>query len=464
MNTPLHPEHEDLERQLQAQLEHFAPEAPDRLWAGIEARLPKRRRRRTVFWWWVSGIGAALILVGLANRFTLENDSSAPKPKEIEVKAPVQQDIAIRIPQERMRAKMAPVPTLTSRTTTNSKTTRLEIVVKPATHSQAIHLDDDILLVKAPAPGILQEKPLLTEAEMTQILLVATFDATPLAPLCVSLPPVLKNNLPQIHPLHFPVKPIRERRWQIGAAIAPVWLWQTASQADPSQAGHIGFTDYRQGAATGWQAGVNIGYEPAPRWQVIAGLFRRQTMQTAAHTATLRLMDGVCLNPNDYAPKEYEFQYHLYSVSSTSNLTVHIAQVDTANTMPDDEPFTLDMRTTRRSLDWVLPLAVKRSFGKGLWQGFVQGGVQINLPGSTSARVDHFTEACVDLCFATGRVPALTVKENRQASIAWTLGLGAEYRLSKRWTLSATPTLFGNKGQMGLSLQADLVYANFLKK
>ncbi|MFN0016026.1 MAG: hypothetical protein ACKVU2_15895, partial [Saprospiraceae bacterium] len=269
---------------------------------------------------------------------------------------------------------------------------------------------------------------------------------------------------PQIQSIRFPIKTIREQRWQIGAAIAPVWFWQTASQADPHHAGHIGFAEHRKGAATGWQAGVNIGYEPAARWQVVAGLFRRQTTQTAAHTATLRLMDGVCLNPNDYAPKEYEFQYHLYSASSTSNLTVHIAQVDTANTMPDDEPFTLDMRTTRRSSDWVLPLAVKRTFGKGLWQGFVQGGVQISLPGSASARVDHFTETCVDLCFATGRIPALTVKENREVSVAWTLGFGAEYRLSKRWILSTTPTLFGNKGQMGLSLQAGLVYTNFLKK
>ncbi|MBK8923727.1 MAG: hypothetical protein IPM81_19935 [Saprospirales bacterium] len=455
MNTPLHPEHDDLERQLQAQLEHYAPEAPDRLWAGIEARLP-RRRRRTVFWWWASGVGAALILVGFVYRFIGESDPSAPKPRDIEIKTSVQQDIAIRSPQERTGTEMATVPALISRTTTNSRNTGLEIVAKPAAHPKAIQQDEDILPVKAPAPGILLEKPPLTNAGTTQILPVATFDATPLEPLCVSLPLVLKNDSPQIQFIRFPVKTIREWRWQIEAAIAPVWLWQTAARADPHHAGHIGFAEHRQGAATGWQAGLNVGYEPAPRWQVIAGLFRRQTTQIASHTAMLRLMDGVCLNPNDYAPKEYEFQYDLYSGSGTSNLTVHIAQVDTANTMPDDEPFTLDMRTTRSSSDWVLPLGVKRTFSKGLWQGFVQGGIQINLPGSASARVDHFTEACVDLCFATGRVPALTVKENRQTSIAWTLGLGAEYRLSKRWILSTTPTLFGNKGQMGLSLQAGL--------
>jgi len=212
MNTPLHPEHDDLERQLHAQLEHFAPEAPDRLWAGIEARLPKRRRRRTVFWWWMSGIGAALILVGLINRFTGENDSSAPKPKGIEVKAPVQQDIAIRIPQERMRTEMVPVPVLMSHTTTSSMNTGLEIVAKPAAHPQATHLDEDIPPVKAPAPGILLGRLPLTNARTTQILPVATFDATLLEPLCVSLPPVLENDSPQIQSIRFPIKTIREQR------------------------------------------------------------------------------------------------------------------------------------------------------------------------------------------------------------------------------------------------------------
>lgn len=457
MITPLHPEHDDLERQLQAQLEHFAPEAPDRLWAGIEARLP-RRHRRTVFWWWVSGIVAALILVGLVNRFTGESDSATPKPRDIEIKTPVQQGIAIRSPQERTGTEMATVPALISRTTTNSRNTGLEIVAKPAAHPQVTHLDEDIPPVEAPTPGILLGKSPLTNAGTTQILPVAIFDATPQEPLCVSLPPVSKNDSPQIQFIRFPIKTIREWRWQIAAAAGPVWLWQTSAPSDPHHGGHIGFAEHRQGAATGWQAGVNIGYEPAPRWQVIAGLFRRQTTQIASHTATLRLMDGVCLNPNDYAPKEYEFQYHLYSGSGTSNLTVHIAQVDTANKMPDDEPFTLTMRTTRRNSDWVLPLAVQRAFGYGRWQGFVQGGLQLSLPGSATARVDHFTEACIDLCFASGRMPTLNITDREKASISWLLGAGMEYRIAPRWALSVAPTLFGKKGQTGLSVNAGLSF------
>ncbi|MCY7329778.1 MAG: class I SAM-dependent methyltransferase, partial [Saprospiraceae bacterium] len=47
-----HPEYDELEKHLHANLRDYAPEAPDRLWAGIEARLPKQRRR-PVLWWWL---------------------------------------------------------------------------------------------------------------------------------------------------------------------------------------------------------------------------------------------------------------------------------------------------------------------------------------------------------------------------------------------------------------------------
>ncbi|MBK8965207.1 MAG: hypothetical protein IPM36_00735 [Lewinellaceae bacterium] len=277
-------------------------------------------------------------------------------------------------------------------------------------------------------------------------------------PLLSPLAPVLKNDLPKIQPFHFPVKPIRERHWEIGIVGSPVWLWQAASPIDPHHGGHIAFAEHQQGAATGWQQGLTIGYWFLPRWRVTTGLFRRNTTQVSSHTATLRLMDGICLNPNDPGPKEYEFQYGLYSGAGEYQLTVHIAQVDTANKMPDDEPFTLAMRTTRRNSDWVLPLAVQRAFGYGRWQGFVQGGLQLSLPGSATAQVDHFTEACIDLCFASGRMPTLNITDREKASISWLLGAGMEYRIAPRWALSVAPTLFGKKGQTGLSMNAGLSF------
>ncbi len=58
--------------------------------------------------------------------------------------------------------------------------------------------------------------------------------------------------------------------------------------------------------------------------------------------ATMRLMDGVCLNPGDPGSKEYEFQYTLKSNGNETAVTMHIAQVDSISKMPTHEPFALD--------------------------------------------------------------------------------------------------------------------------
>ncbi len=459
MNPLVHSEHDDLERQLHAGLEHYAPEAPDRLWAGIEAELPKRRRRRPVLWWWLFGVGAALVFVGLAYHFATEHTIAVPELRRVEPEPAVKQNIALQSAQERPTKGTSTLGVI-SQAATHIGMTEPEAVNQPAVHFKIFNRGKDVFRINAPIPDILPEKLSIENTGTTQNLMIVepAVALSPVKPLFSTLASVLKNDLPKIQPFHFPVKPKRERHWEIGIASSPVWLWQAATPTDPHHGGHIAFAEHQQGAATGWQRGLTIGYGFLPHWRVTTGLLRRNTTQVSSHTATLRLMDGICLNPNDYGPKEYEFQYGLYSGAGESDLTVHIAQVDTAKTMPDDEPFVLAMRTTRRSADWVLPLTVQRAIGSGRWQGFVQAGIQMKLPGNASAQVDHFTEACIDLCFASGRMPALTVAERGKASVSWLLGAGLEYRLSPGWGLSLTPTFFGRKGQTGISLNAGLSF------
>ena len=218
----------------------------------------------------------------------------------------------------------------------------------------------------------------------------------------------------------------------------------------------MAFSEQHQGPAIGWQQGITIGYQIAPNWILSSGLSHRTYTQNSSHDATLRLMDGVCLNPHDTGPKEYEFQYSLQSGGSASDVTVRVAQVDPAVKMPADEPFMLAMHTMRRSTDWLLPLSIRRSFGRGVWRGFVLGGGQLELPAQTTVQVEHYTEACTDLCFSNGRTPMLTLSERRKTAVSWLFGLGLEYRLAPRWGLSIAPTAFGKKGQTGLSLNTGL--------
>ena len=75
-------ERDDLEQQLRSELRDYAPEAPDQLWAGIEARLPQRRRRRPVLWWWLAGAAMAGLFAGMAYRFDGEKSIARDVPAQ----------------------------------------------------------------------------------------------------------------------------------------------------------------------------------------------------------------------------------------------------------------------------------------------------------------------------------------------------------------------------------------------
>lgn len=439
-----HSDKDDLEQRLRSELRDYAPEAPDRLWQGIEARLPKRRRPVIVLWWWLIGVAMGLSVGGSVYHFVGKKPLVPRQSTQEIAKSAERQAVQskIRVP---LNATESGEKNATGSNASPQRPDKASGFVKstprslPVSSKKIPYQNNTSLLVEDNPPCILPEK---SRSEAVELLPQAKFN--------------VEHNRPVSLPfLKIITQPYREHRWQFGVVAGPVWLWQAATSAD-DHTNALAFAEHSEGPAAGLQAGLFIGITLTPGWQLNLGLLQRGTTQRSSHSATMRLMDGVCLNPGDPGPKEYEFQYTLNSSGNETAVTVHIAQVDSISKMPTDEPFALDMQTTRRNTDWVLPLAIQRRFGQGRWQGFVQGGGQLLLPGKRDVQVDHFTEACVDLCFATGRIPALTVKERRQTSIAWMLGFGAEYRFSKRWTLSTAPTLFGNKGRTGLSIQTGL--------
>lgn len=438
-------ERDDLEQHLRSELRDYAPEAPDQLWAGIEARLPQRRRR-PVLWWWLSGVVTAGLLTGMAYRFGGE------KPIASNVTAKGAQPIAL-FPASLIDANAPGITAEPVATRSNSRT------LKAAKH-------DVNSIADIPTQGhvsVAGVVPITTTLEKfgspgNQSKVVRTA-----LPLTAFLPgaeqPALeypKKPAPTFFTAPVRIEPVRESRWQIGAMAGPVWQWQQAITGAPGHTNHLAFVERSEGPATGWQAGLSARFSMRPRWRLNSGLWRRTTTQVSSHTAELRLMDGICLNPHDPGPKVYEFQYALHSSGNESNLTVRIAQVDTMTSMPTDEPFLLTMRTSRQRTDWVLPLTVQRTFGRGRWQGFVEGGGALNIPGSITVQVEHFSEACADLCFAANHMPTLTSGERGVVSFSWMLGAGVNYRLGRNWSLSASPTLFGQKGQTGLSLNTGI--------
>ena len=439
-----HSDKDDLEQRLHSELRDYAPEAPDRLWQGIEARLPKRRRPVIVLWWLLIGVAMGLSVGGSVYHF-VEGKPLAVQQSAQEIAKSVERQAIQSETRMPLNATESGEKKETKSNAFSNRANKASGFVKSIPLSLAVlsekipYQNQTSLLVEDNPPARLSEK---SRSKVVELLPQATFN--------------VEHNRPVSLPfLKIITQPYRKHRWQFGAVAGPVWLWQPATPAN-HHTNSLAFAEHSEGPTTGWQVGLSAGIALTPGWQINLGLWQRSTSEVSSHLATMRLMDGVCLNPGDPGPKEYEFQYTLNSSGNETAVTVHIAQVDSISKMPTDEPFALHMQTTRRNTDWVLPLAIQRRFGQGRWQGFVQGGGQLLLPVKRDVQVDHFTEACVDLCFATGRIPALTVKERRQASIAWMLGFGAEYRLWKRWTLSTAPTLFGNKGRTGLSIQTGL--------
>ena len=441
-------ERDDLEHHLRSELRDYAPDAPDRLWAGIKARLPQRRRRRPVLWWWLAGAAMAGLFAGMAYRFNGEKPIVRDVPAQVAQSAPVMPIAWTTAKNTASGSAAAPVATKAVLPALEGTKHRENPVAGTALQGQTANTD--ILPVK-------------TALENSRSLPGQTSNARTTVPLVTLLPVATLSALEHEKKSDLTfftqaprIEPVRDRRWEIGAVAGPVWLWQQAVTGAPGHTNHLAFAEQSEGPATGWQAGLSARFALHPRWRLNTGLWRRTTTQVSSHTAELRLMDGVCLNPYDLGPKVYEFQYALHSSGNESNLTVRIAQVDTMSTMPTDEPFLLTMRTSRQRTEWVLPLTMQRWFGRGRWRGFVEGGGALNVPDNIAVQVEHFSEACADLCYASNHMPTLTSQERGDVSLSWLLGAGVDYRLGRHWSLGASPILFGQRGQTGLLFKTSI--------
>lgn len=458
---------DELEQHLHASLRNFAPEAPERLWPGIEARLP-RRRRRPVLFRWLTGVGMAVSLTGTISlvcrdwnfweNVCRENEvcqKKSPRPETLNtvellpgnksmnpsLKTDENRDAKGRSDDQKIVSDALPANKEIKGADTGPKKTPDKI---NNTASVRNRLEHDAPVTLSPKPSA-ESDPLF---EKKGVVLLETVSPK------FSIP---ARNRHEIHPVLFSITKIsQEKRWSVGPVAGPVWMWHAASPAGAYHSGHAAFAEYHDGPATGWQAGIGVNFILAPHWRVGTGFWRRTTTQTFSHQATLRLMDGICLNPNDNGPKEYEFEYALVSGGSEANVTVHIAQVNNQVTMPHDEPFTLSMHTTRRNTDWVMPVALQRTFGQKRFHGYLEAGALLGLSGRRQIQADHFSEACLDLCFTSGRIPELVIAEKQKISASWMFGTGLEYLIARNWRLSVSPALFGIKGKTGISLNTGV--------
>ncbi len=436
---------DEIERLLREALGDYAPPAPERVWKRVEARLTKRRR--PVIWWWLSGMALAILLGGLAMRKMQGDKPAVAAPQAA---APVEGSSVNAFENTVANAALLPGG---------------NVPIRQIPTDGALPMQKRSVLTKEAAP-INPEQVFQVIAAVvadSEQVVADSFDASDaivLSPL-PTLPPPQLAIAQRTEPLSsLTVETSRRARlnqWSVGLHIAPVWQWQKL--AGMNQTGHIPVAEHTQNPATGLQSGISIAYQPTPRWRVETGLWQQTTTHIYSDIATLRLMDGVNLNPNDPGAKQYEFRYALPSNGGIpTEVVLLVEEVDPTSHIPNDEPFVVTMQTRLRSTEWLVPLSVQRLLGYGRWKSTLRGGAMLGFSGHANAQVEQFSKAHTGLYFPDGHIPVVTIVDYNKVVLHYLFGAGIEYGLAPRWRLSFEQLLTGRRGQTSISASAGLFY------
>ena len=468
------------ENWLRQTLGSHRPEAPADAWQRLAPHLPQRKRRRPVVFW-LSGAAVGAAAAVALFWFLKSVAPSVEPPAAVKNGSPVAQSAPAVLPKNLTVGEASKIwtdkspgvfvhPNFEKKTdeklrgfsrSKNLENPPAERFARPgnwvdASVFEAAHLEKET----AGAFGFSEK----TTAEATPFSeknappnpknLLEKLPGKTLAPLLLAGKP-----LPEFQSAAAPILPKKSQnpRFWFGIEAAPSLFMQKNMGGMPVG---LVFPETHPHPGNGWQAGVSLAFEPLKNWRVALGIQHFRQTHQAQHAATLRLMDGVCLNPHDPGLKEYQFQYAVVSGGEESNLTLRLQQQDIGSTMPADEPFTLEMKTIHRSAAWRVPLSIERRFGAGKWQGFVRGGAVVDFSEKSTVEVTHFTEVCQDLCFQNGHLPSVQVSARAGASVGWLAGVGIERRLSRRAGLRFEPFVVGTKGSMQCGLNLGLLFSN----
>jgi hypothetical protein len=471
-NTPTDP----TESWLQDTLADYRPVAPTDAWDRLIPHLPQRKRRR-VLTFWLSGAAASALVVW-TTLFFFTNQINTPQVVTVtdagqETKTrSVQQMIAESAPQSIIESGQQSVslsaPQNADRPMHEQQTTQ------PNDRTRALKFpqkNDQIEVQSALKPlGFVQNSATVALTK-TVSLGDGVFHNTLSNEQKALLKPLPTRTIEPVYDVY--TKQLRLTNMLVTPIIAKpqsrrFWLGIDAGQAvflyKSNTSGPVGlaFDETFTGHGNGWQLGVSFAYALRKRWRIASGLQYVTHAINAQHTAILRLMDGVCLNPQDPGLKEYAFNYSVVSGGEPSKLTLRLQQQDLGSAMPLDEP--LNMQTRNHLQVWRVPLSVERNmdFGahNGRWRGLVSGGAIINFAQKSSIQVTHYTEACKDLCFQSGHTPNIQSDQSRQITNGWLAAIGVERLMSKRSALRLEPYLVAQKNitQYGFNFQLLFSY------
>lgn len=480
MNINQNQPHDSTENWLRQTLGGHRPEAPADAWQRLAPHLPQRKRRRPFAFWLTGGAVGAVAVVALF--WFLKNDETPAAPPVLDEKTPpVAQAVPAALPENLTAVENPKIwpdknPGVSARpnfekkvaekirgfsNSKNLKNSPAEAFARPEKPADVSTFGSDFSKKETAGAFDFSEKTTAAALAFSEKN-APPQTQNPLEKLPGKVPVPLAFSEKPLPEVQFPTTPILPKkakapRFWLGIEAAPALFMRKNMGEMPVG---LAFPEMHDRPGNGWQAGVSLAFEPLKNWRVATGIQHLRQTHEATHTATLRLMDGVCLNPHDAGLKEYEFRYAVVSGGEQSDLTLRLQQQDIGSTMSDDEPFILDMRTVHRSAAWRVPLTVERRFGAGKWRGFVHGGAVVDFSEKTKTEVTHFTEVCQDLCFQSGHVPTIQTSTASKTAFGWLAGVGIERQVFGRAALRFEPFVVGQKGSMQCGLNLGLLFSN----
>lgn len=219
-------------------------------------------------------------------------------------------------------------------------------------------------------------------------------------------------------------------------------IMTTHSGSPEMMPGMLNFSTHTMSKDVGIQTGLSLQLVSNAKWKFGVGVTRSVLNYHTSHKASLRLMDGICLNPNSPDPKEYVFTYNVTNGRSSSMVNLRLSEENPGTPLDSTEVFNIEMGMHKKTVSWAIPITAERViYTKGDWSIFSKAGIALGFASKIKEDISHFSESCAGLCFNHGFSPSILNQKSNQITTGILLGMSVEWKLNSKFRIVMNPEI-----------------------
>lgn len=216
----------------------------------------------------------------------------------------------------------------------------------------------------------------------------------------------------------------------------------TINSKPTEMSGPLVFASQEASKNMGFQNSLNFQLAPNDKWKFNIGINRSQFIHHGSHTASLTILDGICLNPNSNEPKEYAFSYVVTNGRSSSTVNLRLSEENPGSPLDSNDVFKIEMGMHKKTISWAMPITIERKlYSIGELSLFAKGGIALGFASKSRDIVTHFSESCANLCFNHGFSPIVYSQKSNQLTTGIILGSSVEWKVSRKISLVFNPEM-----------------------